>query len=138
MEFHMILAAVMGWFRTNPRNVWLIAGLIAAVLFLLWVRHTGVEHQRKKDEAARQVEIAAAINSDAKADKKSADQLINDAKRIAQDKEALVNVIAAQEDGAPDAASVVAGCELLRQYGRRTADIPACRALTAGGGTHAH
>lgn len=120
--------AILGWFRTNPRNAWLIAGLVAAVLVLLWVRHTGVEHQKRVEAAHKRVEVAAAVASDVKADTKGADVAQRQAERAAELKEDLINAVAEIPDSVPDAVAVATGCvELCAQGQRGLADLPACK-----------
>jgi uncharacterized membrane protein (DUF4010 family) len=98
----MILAAVMTWFRTNPRNVWLIAGLVAALGILLFVYLKG------RDDQAGAAATQAALER-------------------AETERKLTDAVASAPDSVPDAVVVQYGCEQLRQAGARVADLPACR-----------
>lgn len=126
------LAAAGLWFRTNPRNVWLIAGLVVVIAVLGFVYLKGRGDAHAKDVARRQVEAVEAVTRDTRADQKGTAVAVRDALAAADAKEKLINVIASKPDGVPDADSVRFGCEQLRLDGQRLADLPACRAYAAG------
>jgi hypothetical protein len=124
----MIPLAVMTWFRTNPRNVWLIAGLVAVVAVLLFVYMKGRSDAHAKDEARRKIAVAAAVKSDEKADTKSTEALAREAIEIDAKQKELEDAVAKIPDSTPDAVAVAAGCVELRRNGISVADLPACRA----------
>jgi hypothetical protein len=126
----MIPAVIMTWFRTNPRNVWLIAGLVGVLAVLGFVYWKG-QHDHAKKEAARDaVAVASAMKSDARADTKATELVAHDALvRVEKEKE-LADAVAEVPDGLPDPVAVRLGCERLRQAGVSVADLPAC--LPAG------
>jgi predicted lipid-binding transport protein (Tim44 family) len=121
-----LIPAVMGWFRTNPRNVWLIAGLIGAVAFLAFVYARGRSDQAQREDARQAVAEAAAIASDTKADTKATAAQVEAAQVLAEKEGKLIDAVAEVPDTVPDAAAVRLGCERLRQAGISTADLPAC------------
>jgi hypothetical protein len=123
----MILAAVMTWFRTNPRNVWLIAGLVAALGILLFVYLKGRDDQAKREAARDAIAVAEAIKSDGKADDKAGAAATQAALERAETERKLTDAVASAPDSVPDAVVVQYGCEQLRQAGARVADLPACR-----------
>lgn len=122
------LLPVLGWFKTNPRNVWLIGGLIAAVALLGFVYLKGRGDQAKKEDARQAVAEAAAIASDTKADEKATAAQVEAAQVLAEKEGKLIDAVAQVPDTVPDAAAVQLGCERLRQAGVSVADLPACRA----------
>ena len=124
----MIPLAVLTWFRTNPRNVWLIAGLVAVVAVLLTVYMKGRADAHARDEARRKIAVAAAVKSDERADTKSTAALARDALIIDAKQKELEDAVAKIPDSTPDAVAVAAGCVELRRNGISTADLPACRA----------
>lgn len=123
----MIPAIVLNWFRTNPRNVWLIAGLVGVIAVLGFVYWKG-QHDHAKKEAARDaVAVASAMKSDAQADTKATDLVAHDALvRVEKEKE-LADAVANIPDRVPDAVAVAAGCRELQQDGVSVADLPACQ-----------
>jgi predicted negative regulator of RcsB-dependent stress response len=123
----MIPAVIMTWFRTNPRNVWLIAGLVGVIAVLGFVYWKG-QHDHAKKEAARDaVAVASAMKSDARAGTKAAELVAHDALvRVEKEKE-LADAVAEVPDGLPDAVAVAAACVELRQHGVSVADLPACK-----------
>lgn len=126
----MIPAIILGWFRTNPRNVWLIAGLVGAVALLGFVYLKGRGDNARAERARDAVAVQAAIKSDTKANDKAAEVVAHDAMlRVEKEKE-LIDAVAEVSDGLPDPVAVRLGCERLRQANVSVADLPACR--TAG------
>jgi hypothetical protein len=123
------VAAVKGWFKTNPRNVWLIAGLLAALAVAGGLYMKGRGDADRKNEAARKVEVAAAIASHVKAGGKATAVVQAKAEKAAEQKEELINAVAKAPDGLPDESSVRWGCEFVRQQSGRPSDAPECRAL---------
>lgn len=122
-------AALMIWLRTNPKNVWLIAALVAVILVLGGVYLKGRDDQREKAEAARKVEVAAAIASHVKAGGRATEVVEAKAEAAAEQKEDLINAVAKAPDGLPDESSVRWGCEFVRQQTGRPSNAPACLAL---------
>ena len=123
------LSLLTSWFRTNPKNVWLIAGLVAVIAVLGGVYLKGRSDSHAKDEARRKVEVAAAMASAAKADVKAGDVVKAKAVVAAEQKEDLINAVAKAPDGIPDESSVRWGCEFVRQQTGRPSNSPACRAF---------
>jgi hypothetical protein len=120
------LAPLMGWFRTNPRNVWLVAGLIGVIAVLGGVYLKGRSDNAKQEKARDAIAVAEAIKSDEKADTKAAGQLAHDAAVQAQKEKELANAVADIIDTVPDPVAVRAGCCELQQNGISVADLPAC------------
>lgn len=125
----MIPLALMTWFRTNPKNLWLIAGLVAVIAVLASVYFKGRGDAEKKAEASRKVEIAAAMASHAKAGTKATAVAQAKAEAAAEQKEELINAVSKAPDGLPDESSVRWGCEFVRQQTGRPSNAPECRAL---------
>ncbi len=123
----MIPSAVLLWFKTNPRNVWLIAGLVAIVVVLACVYLKGRHDAHARDEARQKIAVAAAVKSDTKADAKSTNALAQDALAIDAKQKELEDAVAKIPDGTPDAVAVAAGCVELRRNGISTANLPACQ-----------
>jgi hypothetical protein len=120
------LAAARLWFATNPKNVWLIAGLIAVIAVLAFTYAKGMGDNARQERARDAMAEAAAIKSDTVADTKATDQQKRDAEVRAEKEKDLADAIAPIIDSVPDAAAVALGCERLRQAGVSTSDIPAC------------
>jgi hypothetical protein len=123
----LILAAVMGWFRTNPRNIWLIGGLLAVVLVLTFVYMRGRHDAHARDEARQKIAVTAAVKSDDRADVKATTALARDAILIDAKQKRLEDAVANVPDQVPDAVAVAAGCVELQSHGISTADLPACK-----------
>lgn len=122
----MIPAIILNWFRTNPRNVWLIAGLIAVAAVLGGVYLKGRSDSAKAERARDAIAVEEAIKSDEKADTKAADQLVRDALAQAAKEKELADAVKDVIDTVPDAVAVRAGCCELQQNGLSVADLPAC------------
>ncbi len=120
-------ALIAGWFKTNPRNIWLIAGLIAVIGVLLFVYTKGRHDASARAEARQKIAVAAAVKSDEKADTKSTTVLTREALVIDAKQKELENAVAQVADSVPDAVAVAAGCAELRQHGISVADLPACQ-----------
>lgn len=123
----MIPLAIMTWFRTNPRNVWLIGALIGAVILLGFTYAKGRGDQAKREEARRAVAEQAALKSDAKADAKATAEQVRAAEARAEKEGKLIDAVSEIPDSLPDGVAVRLGCERLRQAGVSVADLPACR-----------
>jgi predicted negative regulator of RcsB-dependent stress response len=122
----MIPLAVLTWFRTNPRNVWLIAGLLAVIAVLAFTYQRGRHDAAEKAAAARAVAIQEALKVDARAKEKAADERLRDAAKVAETKERLTDAVADVQDQVPDPVAVRLGCERLRQAGYDLSGVPAC------------
>jgi putative intracellular protease/amidase len=123
----MIWLAVLTWFRTNPRNVFLIAGLVALLLAAGGLYLKGRQDAHARDEARRKIAVAAAVKADTKADAKSTEALARDALAIDAKQKELEDAVAKIPDTTPDAVAVAAGCVELQRNGIRTSDLPACQ-----------
>lgn len=123
----MIPAVILGWFRTNPRNLWAFVGLVVVVGVLLFVYLKGRSDNARKEEAARAVAVAEAVARDAKADSRSADARLQDAVVVAALREDLTDAVAEVDDTLPDPAAVALGCQRLRNAGADVSKLPACR-----------
>jgi predicted negative regulator of RcsB-dependent stress response len=124
----VLIAAVMGWFKTNPRNVVLIAGLIGVIAALGFTYAKGRSDNAKRERARDAIAVAEAIKSDTKADAVATASQVRDAEVQAAKEKELTDAVAAIPDDVPDSAAVALGCARLRQAGISTADVPACRA----------
>lgn len=122
-----MLSIIGLWFKTNPRNVWLVAGLVGVIAVLGFVYMKGRSDAHAKDEARRKIAEAAATKLDTKADTKSAETLAKEAVVIAAKEKELTNAVAKISDTVPDAVAVAAGCCELQHNGLSVADLPACR-----------
>lgn len=122
-----MITALMLWVRTNPRNVWLIAGLLAVAIAAGVLYAKGRSDEHKKTEAARRVAEAEAIKLDTHAKGLAGADLEKHIAQIAEHKEELTNAVAQVPDTVPDAVAVRLGCERLRLQGTSTADLPACQ-----------
>lgn len=123
----MIPLAVATWFRTNPRNVVLIGGLVLLLIAAGWLYLKGRHDAHAKDEARQKIAVAAAVKSDERADDKSTASLAQAALDIDAKQKELENAVAKVPDSVPDAVAVAAGCVELRNAGISTADVPACQ-----------
>lgn len=126
-----MFSLIMGWFRTNPRNVWAIAGLIAVIAVLGGVYLKGRSDNAKQERARAAIAVAAAVKSDTKANDKAASTVARDALVRVEKEKDLTDAVAVVPDSVPGPVAVRLGCERLRQAGVSVADLPACR--TAGG-----
>lgn len=121
-------AAVLGWFRTNPRNIWAFAGLIGVIAVLVFVYMKGRGDQAKHEDARRAVAEQAALKSDAKADAKATAAEVKAAEKRAETEGKLIDAVAAIPDDVPDPVAVALGCARLRDARvPGAADLPACR-----------
>lgn len=123
----MILPAIALWFRTNPRNWIVIAGLVGTVIVLALAYAKGSSDRGKREEARRVVAEQAALKSDAKADAKATAEQVRAAEARAEKEGKLIDAVSEVPDGLPDAVAVRLGCERLRQAGVSVADLPACK-----------
>ncbi len=121
-----LIPAVMGYIKSNWRNLIVVALVVAAATFL-YVR--GRHDAHAKDEARHKVEVAAALASNTKANAKAEVVTQQKAEIAAKQKEELTDAVAKAPDGLSDESSVRWGCQLMRQQGGRPSDVPACRAL---------
>lgn len=122
----MIPLAVLTWFRTNPRNIFLIGGLIAIVGVLLFVYMRGRSDMAAKDAARQRIAVATAIKQDDKADNVSTWDMVRNAIVIDAKKKELEDAVAKIPDSVPAPVAVAAGCVELRQHGISTTDLPSC------------
>jgi Tfp pilus assembly protein PilE len=108
-----LIPAVMGWFRTNPRNIVLILGLLAVIAVLAFTYARGRSDAAEKIEAARAqaVEKAKALNAVA-IQKAAAEREADVATTILQE-EVLRDAYVATPDQAPDAVRVALMCKRL-------------------------
>ena len=86
---------------------------------------------RRQGRQAAALELSRAntryLQQKAKADELAADQRITDTIAVNRQEEELRDAIAATPDERPDAVRIRLGCERLRQAGRDTSSIAACR-----------
>lgn len=123
----MIPAIVLNWFRTNPRNIWLIVGLVAVIGVLGFVYLKGRGDYAKQERARDAIAAAEALKSNDRANAKADQQAQVDAlNRVNAEKE-LTNAVADIPDTVPDPVAVQLGCQRLRQAGVSTADLPVCQ-----------
>lgn len=121
------LAPLMGWFRTNPRNLIFILGLVGVIAFLAFVYAKGRSDQARREKARGAIAVAEAIKSDTKADAVATASQVRAAEVQAAKEKELTDAVAAIPDDVPDAVAVALGCARLRDAGVSTADLPACR-----------
>lgn len=121
-----LIPAIMGWFRTNPRNLILILGLVGAFAVALGLYAKGRSDQAKREKARDAIAVAEAIKSDTKADAVATASQVRAAEVQAAKEKELTNAVAAIPDDVPDDVAVALGCARLREAGVRTSDIPAC------------
>ncbi len=100
-----------------------IALLAAGALLLTYCtgRSDGKSGEVVKQQA-REIEVRGQVGT---ANEAAADRRVQDVITAAQQEKELTNALAATKD--PDRQRVLRGCIILRQQGRNTADIPACR-----------
>jgi hypothetical protein len=122
----IVIAAVMGWFRTNPRNAWIIAGLVMLTIGFGWAYFKGRSDFAKQEKARDAIAAAEALKSDTKADAVATASEVKAAQVQAQKEKALTDAVAQVPDSVPDAAAVALGCARLREAGVSVADLPAC------------
>lgn len=100
-----------------------IALLAGALLLLSYC--TG-RSDGKSGEVVKQQEREIQVQQDiGKANENAATGRVEHATRAAQQKEELNHAI--KDTNSPDRARALRGCIILRQQGRNTSDIPACR-----------
>lgn len=121
-----LIPLVMGWFRTNPRNVWLIVCLIGALGVLLFAYMKGRSDFAKQERARDAIAVAEALKSDTKADAVATAAQVEAAQVQAEKEKVLTDAVAQVPDSVPDAAAVALGCARLREAGVSVADLPAC------------
>lgn len=121
------IAAVMGWFRTNPRNIFLIGGLVLVLMIALGLYMKGRTDAHNRDVARQKIAVAEAVKKDNKADVVSTTTMVHAALVIDAKQKELENAVAKVPDTVPDAVAVVAGCIELQQHGISVADLPACQ-----------
>lgn len=100
-----------------------IALLAAGALLLTYCtgRSDGKSGEVVKQQA-REIEVQGQVGA---ANEAAADRRVQDVITAAQQERELTNALASTKD--PDRQRVLRGCIILRQQGRNTADIPACR-----------
>jgi hypothetical protein len=123
----LLISAVMGWFRTNPRNLVLIGGLLAVIAVLAFVYMKGRGDQAKREEARQKIAVAAAVKAGEQAGAKANAAAVKGALIVAQKEKELIDAVAQAPDSLPAPAAVAHGCQQLRQAGISTADVPACQ-----------
>jgi uncharacterized membrane protein len=107
------LAAARLWFATNPRNAFLIAGLIAVIAVLALVYARGRHDATAKLEAARVEAVGKAKALNAAAIQKAAAQREADVATTILQEEVLRDAYVATPDQAPDAVRVALMCRRL-------------------------
>jgi hypothetical protein len=102
----------------------IIAGLIVAVLLTL--SYCSGHKAGKQGEIVGQQEREIETQRDlGKANEKAADRMLEDAAGLAAQEKELKDALEATTD--PDLRRTLRGCIILRQQGRDTSHIPACR-----------
>jgi hypothetical protein len=123
----MIPAVVLTWFRTNPRNVYLIGGLLLVAIAAGWLYLKGRHDADERTKARARIAAAVAVKTDVKAAKTSQDDLAKAATVAIAKQQELEDAVANVPDTVPDSVAVVAACVELRQHGVSTANLPACQ-----------
>lgn len=122
----MIPAVILGWFRTNPRNMWAFLFLMVAIGLLVFVYAKGRSDNARKERARDAIAMSAALETDRRADDASTGALAVDVKKIAVARKELEDEVAKVADGTPTPADVLYGCRELQRNGISTANLPAC------------
>jgi hypothetical protein len=123
----MLISAVIAWFRTNPKNMIFIAGLIGVIAVLGFTYAKGRSDHAKQERARDAIAVAEALKSDTKADAVATAADIEAAQVQAEKEKVLTDAVAAIPDDVPDPVAVALGCARLREAGVSTADLPACK-----------
>lgn len=126
------LLPLMGWFKTNPRNVWLIAGLLAALAVSVGLYMKGRGDEAKAEAAREAIAVERAKKSDVRANQKAGAQLARDALARAEKEKRLEDEVLKVADGAPGPVGVRAACLELCEQGTSVADLPECRVAPGG------
>lgn len=100
-----------------------LAGVVAAILILTYCsgQHAGKSGE-VVHEQARTIQVQQNVG---KANDNAAGTRVADATKAAQQERDLKDALNATND--PDRQRTLRGCLILRQQGRNTANIPACR-----------
>lgn len=115
-------SAVVGRLAKVPRPVWLALAIFICVAVILTLTYcAGGSHERGKQDQ-RTIKTERALG---KANDKAADRRVVDSIQIEQQKKELSDAL----DASPnlDRQRALRGCAILRQQGRDTSHLPACR-----------
>lgn len=109
------------------RNV-LIAIAATAALCLPLAYCEGSKKEKARCAASRALANAKALEMDAHAGARAAEDRVADALAVAEKEKGLLDAIATVDDTRPDRVRVALGCQRLRGQGTGEADLPAiCR-----------
>jgi hypothetical protein len=107
-----------------------IFGIVMVVGLVLMLTYCAGGAGERADQLEDTIEVQNKMGA---ADTKAADSRVVDAVRVAQEEKDLNDAIKAV--GGPDARRAMRGCVILRQQGRDTSGIAACRGPAGGQGT---
>src|SRR4051812_13704035 len=107
----MLFTPLLIWLRTNPRNVWLILGLLTALALATGLYLKGRHDAHARDQAARAVAIAQAKAINDGALGKAAAERSSDAGAVVALQEKLTDAYADTSDSAPSGARLALSCE---------------------------
>lgn len=97
--------------------------LAVGILLIVWV--VAVNHGKRGEVIKQQDRELETQRDVTEAANKAADQRVDDALRLEQQKRELQDALKATDD--PYRRRALRSCAILRQQGRNTADIPACQ-----------
>lgn len=113
------LAAKLGP-RAGETALWLVLALLVAAVLALTYCSGGKDAQIAQQKADAKVDQKVD-----KADAKAAEQRVEDAVRLEQQEKELDDAVKADHNA--DRTRALRGCVIMRQQGRDTSKIPACR-----------
>lgn len=107
-------------------------GIAAAVALILGLAYCSGQKAGKSGEVVKEqqrtIETQQQVGA---ANENAAAARVSDATKAAQQERELKDALNATDD--PNRQRVLRGCLIMRQQGRDTENIPACRGLTTGG-----
>jgi len=122
----MIPEFLIAKFGPVASKIIFFGGIVAFVAALLLLSYCSGRSDGKTSEVVKQQEREIQVQQDlGKANENASTARVQDAVKAEQQEKELTNALAATKD--PDRQRVLRGCIILRQQGRNTADIPACR-----------
>lgn len=119
------LKSAQAWLAALPQI--LIVLLVTLPLTFLLGQCDGRRSESARQDAARAAANVEVVKKDGDAKTVAATERATDTILTDQKHKELIDAVQTAPDSAPDAARVRLGCERLRQAGRDTTAIPACR-----------
>jgi hypothetical protein len=122
----MIPAFLIQKFGPLASKLIFFGGIVLLAGALLLLTYCAGRSDGKTGEVVKQQEREIQVQRDlGNANENAATSRVEDATRAAQQKEELNHAI--KDTNSPDRARALRGCIILRQQGRDTVNIPACR-----------